>query len=505
MEKNSRSELLPLEENKFETTIEIDIAITKFLASNEIKCDKNGYDQCIRMELRKQLASLCHLPFMEPSSAVPKCSNFEEGLRAFNIFNAQNTNCSLPCTQTNVGTKIHPSQFIYSFINPNIKVSENPGYRFSFPKLVHVTEMTEDYDVVSYIAEFGGWAGLFVGMSILGLYSMLDPTNGNKVYFKQTLSASVIKFLKITFEFTLYIALIFLFCYVCFTSFSKLLEGSIENNIGFMKKYPNAQLSICSEESMYDGKTYVGSTKNFWINGSNIANKLYILELTFKNGSMGILRTIDQSGYENTYSHDQLHMQNVLTSEMKVEFCQTFDVSNVKSIKIIALAEIFLYLHLDKQLWGKDSKTRITTFPKQSVYIKKSKPYLSNTFLRLKFTYNYNVQEISNNVDDCITSGFPDENNLTNIIRPSSLDNIQHGIEEERMRSVIREFNARKDNHCPSPNSYIRANYEFETLSYSTPLEIHNSTSKYSRGNVYLVFPEFSMFNKVSHLVTDKT
>lgn len=490
MEKNARSDLLPLISNKFEVNIELKVEVKQFLSTNQMTCNKDNfmYDKCMTNETINQLGKVCIPAFIETNSNISKCSSFDEGLKALYIFNAKKTICDLPCTQINIEYSSVSSQNIYSYINPNTIISENPGYHFVLPKTVPVTETTEEYGIISYIAEFGGWSGLFIGISILGLYSTAEQTLKNLI--KKKVFDNILKS-------TLILASLIVYCFVCFTSVSKLVEEQTETDIGFTKNYTNVHLSICSEESIYNQTNYLGGSVEFWRKGSDISKKIYMLEIKFKDGSSGVLRTMNHS-LPNTFSSHKIEMHNLPTADLKIQFCHTLDVSHVKLMKIKTYKEIFLYLHMDQQLFGKYGKSRLTVLPEQSIYIKNKKSYLKNTLSRVSLTHINNIREAANDVDDCITQR-SQLRNVLDTINPLSIDTITHGIEEELLKSEINAMKS-EDYQCPDPQRRLQAEFGIEMTDQSVPLIINTKPSNYfqeRQATVFLQFPSFSMFYKV--------
>ena len=75
--------------------------------------------------------------------------------------------CSKPCS-------------IFSFTTTKSKKQEQEDYTgavgvtISFPKHVKVYERTYDYSQLSFIAEVGGYVGLFLGISINQVINFLD-------------------------------------------------------------------------------------------------------------------------------------------------------------------------------------------------------------------------------------------------------------------------------------------------------------------------------------------
>ena len=484
LDTSSRSQLFPLEVHKYENIVDMEVEVTISLPTHQIKCDKSMfvYDQCVATELLNKKSELCLLPFLALESNLSMCHSFHDGLQALDIFNSQQNNCMLPCTQTKVEFSLNPSRNIYSNINPNTIVSENPGYNFAFPPSVTVSEMTEAYDIVSYVAEFGGWAGLFIGISFLGLYSLVNQILCRSLKHKAFKSGLYLMELAFSLGGSL------ILCFVCYTSVSKLIRDDIENDIGLMKDISNLQLSICSEESTYENTDYMGNNPDFWKNGSDISKALSYIQLDYKNGTI------------QNYDLDQLQIHNLLNTDLNVEFCNTIpDISHVRQMKISTHKEIFFYLHLKQQFFGNYGKTRITAFPTKSfdgLFFK------NRVTLKLNLIYTYRVGTTINNEDDCIMNSFPFKN-ITPNLRPTGINDITNGMDEDIVRSVIHHL-MQEDHQCPTPYANIKASYVTELEKFGDILDVN--TNNISRNNlgttpnaeILLLFPDIGMFYKVS-------
>ena len=59
-----------------------------------------------------------------------------------------------------------------------------PGYFIRIPSSVIFSEMNKSYTLISFVAEFGGWVGLFLGVSILGGFEFVDSQIWSSMNFR---------------------------------------------------------------------------------------------------------------------------------------------------------------------------------------------------------------------------------------------------------------------------------------------------------------------------------
>ena len=492
LQKYLRNGLLPLVPQKINNNINIDISIKEILNSDSTECDEtpNHYDDCVMTEV-ENLLTTCTFPFLSKKNIESVCRTFEDGKKALKVFNKEETKCKFPCYQINVDYQLHPSRLVFSKKNPNMIETENPSFFFNFPSKVKVSRMSEDYGIISYIAEFGGWSGLFIGISLLTItteaIAFLNLKNTN--VGRQTRMVTILAFTILT-------------GLVIYTSVSKWLENDTGQDVSFTTNYSNTSFSICWEEPIfYNSSIYRGNDKEFWKIGSDIHTMLGMIEITFKNGSQTYWKNGDIFG-ENELLLGLLKVQNVLTNQMNIEFCQTLEIDyNIKLIKITTYKEVFLYVHMNKQFFKE--KKRLPLMPAQSISTdNRKKQYLHNTLLNIRFVYKEEIESTYGVFDNCIKHHL-NNTNISAIMQPSNNIDEINGIDKDSLEELKNLIKI--GSRLCHQNKDILATYETHVLRKKVPIEkmdLNFSPMNRSKENqyvsIYLPLPDFAIHYKVN-------
>ena len=101
---------------------------------------------------------------------VPKCATYKKFKAAHNMLQnitstvlRQKNDCSLPCKITYLTLENSPSPE-----NDN----KTRTFTFSINSVHTLTKSEPIYTFWEYIGEFGGWVGLFIGISIIDLFDI---------------------------------------------------------------------------------------------------------------------------------------------------------------------------------------------------------------------------------------------------------------------------------------------------------------------------------------------
>ena len=326
LQKYLRNPHLLIKTHKDNVNIELGINILSILESQVDVCSSKEYDECVMQEIRKKFNdSSCWPSFLENSSNST-CQDFEQGIIALSIFNEDKSNCKFPCYQINVNSKFTTTRPVVNAIHPHINFTKNPGYVFHLPKKVKILEMVENYGVISFMAEFGGWSGLFVGISVI---SVIFGVIG-KFDMENKMVEKVTKYLFV-------MLLIVILVAVCVESLIKLYAKGVEEKISFIQNYYNICISICNEESPIVNNQFMAKDWQFWNSGSNISTMIRKIDFIYTNNQKRTLQTttFNQKGVEKM-SLNEVTSQYFINNNGDVEFCHTIQIDGVRSIKIAA-------------------------------------------------------------------------------------------------------------------------------------------------------------------------
>ena len=79
--------------------------------------------------------------------------------------------CKSSCQVVDIRIEENPQNYGVLSRNENFKVgllrvsNMTPGYYINIPSTASLTSISYDYGFISYVAEFAGWSGMFVGAS----------------------------------------------------------------------------------------------------------------------------------------------------------------------------------------------------------------------------------------------------------------------------------------------------------------------------------------------------
>ena len=164
--------------------LSVQISGMEIISDEAHVCDlaKDVYDTCLHKQ-RMEASDNCTLPFFDANMTLT-CGTFQEGAMAMEMISNLAEDCLLPCVQFE--TKIVENPVLYavsnnysydtSYLNQigaHATIQDgvqkfNRGYFMILPKYISYRKSSQNYDAISYVAEFAGWAGLFPGLSLSG-------------------------------------------------------------------------------------------------------------------------------------------------------------------------------------------------------------------------------------------------------------------------------------------------------------------------------------------------
>ena len=148
--------------------------------TQNFQCESILFQSCL-IEKRKELHSSCYLPFETDVTNANICKTDKEGFETMKQLSGLTELCSQQCTLIDIDFVDEPQSYAAISINEDFRNGLQQasrlrfGYYIHMPMIVKVVSQTNDYGVISYVAEFAGWAGIFVGLSLITIVHLIFP------------------------------------------------------------------------------------------------------------------------------------------------------------------------------------------------------------------------------------------------------------------------------------------------------------------------------------------
>ena len=344
-----RNELTEIENIEHIVEIELGVDVNKLISTPTTECAEDGetFDSCIETTMC-QAQDQCHIHFLNKPSNESFCTNYTGILEDMKIFQSSFESCLPPCTQVKVNMQLNPVNWLN--VMTNSKISNNlftPGYFLKIPSSVMYSEMNESYTWISFIAEFGGWVGLFLGLSILGGFEFVESQifSSNAIRFKKAVSKSG---LILKMACSLGVLIIVTHCGLKLITNEKSMDVKIEENLN------DISISLCSVENIYqvslnNTNYYMGNSTSFWNTITQLSNKLEMMELVLEDGNSVII-------YDSSWDHGSeyiLYSINTPQFDTFIETCHTLDLklwNRIRRMEVMAKKELTIYVHITGQL-----------------------------------------------------------------------------------------------------------------------------------------------------------
>ena len=338
-----KNELVQIQSIDYIENIELNIRVSKLISTPSTQCEDGvtEYDSCAEALTNLQFQDQCDLdPLLlyQPNNAQSLMNKMLD----LDKIGAQK--CLLPCTQVDMGAKLNPVNWLDTFESSNhTDKMFTPGYYITIPSTVLYTEMQDHYTLITFIAEFGGWVGLFLGVSILGatefIFSQMYKVSGNMSC--KVCASKCLALLK--FACTIGVAIILV------KRFQKICGGEISTNIYFVNSFSSISISICSTTNMYRDTAYLGNSSSFWTNLTKIRDSIEQVVFQYENGE---LVTAYDSKLEKNFTNVMYTLKKPQFDTF-IETCHTLDIKHwnrIKKMEVIAKKELTIYVHITGQL-----------------------------------------------------------------------------------------------------------------------------------------------------------
>ncbi len=154
------------------------VSIYHLQPTESFHCESKLFQSCL-LEKRKELHSFCYLPFETDVTNENICKTDKDGFETMEKLSRLSELCSQQCTLLDIEFVEEPQSYAAVSINEDFRNGLQQasrlrfGYYIHMPMIVKVVSQTNDYGFISYVAEFAGWAGIFVGLSLVTIVHLI--------------------------------------------------------------------------------------------------------------------------------------------------------------------------------------------------------------------------------------------------------------------------------------------------------------------------------------------
>ena len=445
------------------------------ISGNEVLSDDGSckpelidHDACIRSS-RESADLACHLPFLY-DNMTETCPNFAEGAVALRDYLEFQPNCINPCSQFEYRVSQVPIMYFQSRNTTNgynykdsIAAIPRNGYYIDVPEYMTIRTSVPSYSFVSFVAEFAGWAGLFLGLSFSGTLIQILP---------YVLSSKFVPFADKAVRLILYTAYILstvCLSYLFVKLFMKLIENRSSTSIQITDTTYDFAMSVCALKAAKQMNASTNSftstmTGPFLKQWTNINSKLSFAEAVTSSGKINLMTAENQAlikGY------------NVPQTAASINFCHTIDISSLGEVQQISMelnTEVSFFFHYPGQFLSvfKDRRNMVPSLDKNNMQRKRYYPSnitLTGIKIMLEMeSIDLGYDASKESYDDCIISQLLNANeNLTSatqkLITSRANLNTTDKIELDQLEIAHRlMFQLR----CDPPNRIIKIKSKVE-------------------------------------------
>lgn len=333
--------------------ISIKIEVINLIPTPHMGCDitLKSFDSSLEGEALNQLNNDCQISdFHNKSNRFETCGTNKSMAKVLEKYKNKQEFCLQPCSQVKVGLTLNPVNWLQSLVNSKVPVmTVIPGYYMTIPRTVLVSRMHDSYTTISFIAELGGWVGLFLGVSVLGVYDflaqMLPKTCRNKIWNFLVVSSRVIL------KFSCIICATFIFC----KCVKKMSSNEKTTNVYIQEKIQNISISFCSLTNVYavtlqgPQTYYIANNSGFWQDTTSLKEKME--SLVVRLSERETVSVYNSS--LNSNSKFFLFSVNIPKYKTYIESCHSLDLQNWKNIDSMEIKlkkDLIIYVHITGQL-----------------------------------------------------------------------------------------------------------------------------------------------------------
>ena len=420
--------------------------------TNVCNADIDVYDSCTYNEWNS-INATCMLPFLRGNKTT--CSNYEEGTSAMKKISSHDTECSLPCIEFETSLRESSISILTADVDRykediGLNARYN-GYFIHLPNSLPYFKSSQTYDPTSYIAEFAGWASLFLGISFVGclrvtLHNVLPKNSFQKI--------SVKRIMLLTHFFCIAVII-----YITVILFSKLIDNRLSTSIHLKETNIDFDLTMCTTKTIRELHNFglKSTIKETHTNWRKVESKLAMLTIKTPDGVWDILNVTSKISARLTNI-------NMPLTNGTIDFCHTVDLSGfnkIEKINLVVLSEIKFFLHYPGQFiynW-KNWINTISSVTKQSFH----KPMLYGS--DITFKVDKSAQDGMNlkiDFDKCFLKYILSNKKLNmgykQLIQSTDAGNISEGIDLEQQYIAVKLIE-QGENICQVPTKIIIADF----------------------------------------------
>ena len=427
--------------------IALQISGTEMINDKTLVCNpaKDIYDTCLHNYWMENLDN-CTLPFYDANiTSTRTCSTFEDGSKAMQMISNMEEHCLPPCVQFEANIVENPVLFTVSknisrYLQENYQLLIgahfgfkdevfNQGYFINLPKYIPYRKSSQNYDAISYVAEFAGWAGLFLGLSLSGCLLVILRYLQSLKPFNQLLRMCIKGIM-----FLVYILCLAYLTYLTVTLVSKLMENRLATSISLEKSKVDFDLTVCTTQIIREKVKIIRDGANTWefrpfiresyTNWNNLTSMVSKVTIFTGEGEENIEPKLLEASSK----------VNLPLTIGTMDFCHTIDLSSfneIEKINLYVTSEVKIFLHYSGQFlysWY-NWKNVFTSVTKDSYSREGSYGYnLNGLDIILKLEkIAFSIEDPKNNFDECFLNNVLVNEELNddykNIIKSSKVDN----------------------------------------------------------------------------------
>ena len=469
---------------------------SKLEPSIHYPCSYGSFETCLQNK-RKELNNSCQVPFELDVHDDTICKTDEDGYKAMKELSTLTSKCTPSCQVVDIKIMEIPQNLGALSVNDFFKVGllevsrMTPGYYIDIPSTAGLTSISYDYGFISYVAEFAGWSGMFVGASLLWIVGITTSLLSwfTSIKIEEKFIANIVKILSL-----------FYLLYLVYTCTVKFLGKPQGVMVDFKNTKIEFDMTICSSKFVvgylaessvkYRGKilgifkiTYIITilqvdipylinlgvsvshlnTSKFWNNLKNISLVVDSLELDYGFGNVNFMR-------DEIFKAKDIKIYAVPSSNYTIDGCFNINLPKeieLKSISVTYLAEVNVYLHSPGQFFYVWNNEKNIISSSSNLIIKYDGNQIIWHDLSVNFVMERNIGLPDNNqqsYDDCVLN-LPVEKSalIKDYIEPSSVGSSGNRssffgklpINHSRMRQIY-DVLSYSDDYCVDPSETIK-------------------------------------------------
>ena len=478
--------------------LNIQIDGSEILPDESLACTSYNteYDRCIENYWFQNLKN-CTPPFMDShgrNNQSEICLTYAEGQKAMQVLNSEQHKCVLPCTLFESKFLQNPIMFTLSrnssfipyydkvlsanSLHRNNQTTFKVGYFIHLPKFITFQQSKNEYDVISYIAEMAGWAGLFLGCSLAGITTAL------MAYFKSKRNniSTVIKLQKGSIYIVRVLCLGYL-AYLTVDRVKKLLENQLASTTTLENSKVDISLTLCTSQIMRMSQTVVVNNGNPITVYNSLLTHDFVSQWSNISELVSKILLFDGNGLSIDLEISDLNTSsiNLPLTNGTIDFCHTIDLSafqKTTKIKMKLRTEVKILLHNPSQLlYNWKTWSNVFTSVNEVNFNDDQRHYGINVLVKLEKSHLSLEEGEEISFDDCFMKSLLNNEKLSDeykklIKQPLEFEPDKIGLEDHY--DAVRMTNY-ADQECEQPSHRLDAQFSISKESIEFNQKVNSS------------------------------